>query len=71
MAFDLMSNHDTHLEVLPIRPTGVVNAHVEFSQNTDAGMLIFIGEFRNEIKVGLKTPARLWNHIITEGWSRY
>ena len=49
MAFDLMSNHDTHLEVLPIRPTGVVNAHVEFSQNTDAGMLIFIGEFRNEI----------------------
>ena len=37
------------LKVLPIRPTGVVNAHVEFSQNTDAGMLIFIGEFRNEI----------------------
>ena len=59
IAFDLTSNHDTHLAVLPTRPSGVVNMHVEFSANTAAGTMIFIGEFRNEIKVGLKTPARL------------
>ena len=59
IAFDLTSNHDTHLAVLPTRPSGVVNVQVEFSANTAAGTMIFIGEFRNEIKVGLKTPARL------------
>ena len=59
IAFHLTSNHDTHLAVLPTRPSGVVNMHVEFSANTAAGTMIFIGEFRNEIKVGLKTPARL------------
>ena len=59
VAFDLTSNHDTHLAVLPARASGVVNCEIDFSQNTAAGTIIFIGEFRNEIKVGLKKPARL------------
>ena len=59
VAFDLTANHDTHLAVLPARASGVVNCEIDFSQNTPVGSLIFIGEFRNEIKVGLKKPARL------------
>ena len=58
VAFDLTANHDTHLAVLPARASGVVNCEIDFSQNTAAGSIIFIGEFRNEIKVGLKNlPA--------------
>ena len=59
IGFDLTANHDTHLAVLPARASGVVNCEIDFSQNTAAGSIIFIGEFRNEIKVGLKKPARL------------
>ena len=59
VAFDLTSNQDTHLAVLLSRTSGTVNCEVDFSQNTDAGTLIFIGEFRNEIKAGIKKPARL------------
>ena len=63
VAFDLTSNQDTHLAVLPSRSSGVVNCEIDFSQNTDAGTLIFIGEFRNEIKAGIKKPARLLYNI--------
>ena len=59
IAFDLTANHDTHLAVLPARASGVVNCEIDFTQNTAAGSIIFIGEFRNEIKVGIKKPARL------------
>ena len=59
IAFDLTANRDTHLAVLPARASGVVNCEIDFTQNTAAGSIIFIGEFRNEIKVGLKKPARL------------
>ena len=59
LAFDLSINEDTHLAVLPSRSSGVLNYTINFSQNTAAGTIICIGEFRNEIKVGLKKPARL------------
>lgn len=56
---DLTSNQDSHLKVLPLRPAGVVNCNLKFSAGTTAGFLTFVGEFRNELKIGLKTPARL------------
>ena len=54
VAFDLT---DTHLAVLTAHASGVVNVEIGFSQNTGNGTFIFIGEFRNEIKVGIKKPA--------------
>ena len=57
IAFDLTANHDTHLAVLPTRASGVVN--IDFSQNTANVTIIFVSEFRNEIKVGIKKPERL------------
>ena len=59
LAFDLSINEDTHLAVLPARSSGVLNYTFNFTQNTDAGTIICVGEFRNEVKVGLRTPARL------------
>ena len=59
LAFDLSINEDTHLAVLPARSSGVLNYTINFTQNTDEGTLICVGEFRNEVKVGLRTPARL------------
>ena len=59
LAFDLSINEDTHLAVLPARSSGVLNYSVNFSANTHDGTFICVGEFRNEVKVGLKTPARL------------
>ena len=59
IAFDLTTNEDTHLAVLPSRSSGVVNFTIDFSVDTDPGTLICVGEFRNEIKVGVKKPARL------------
>ena len=56
---DLTSNQDSHLKVLPLRSSGVVNCNLKFSAGTTAGFLTFVGEFRNELKIGLKTPARL------------
>lgn len=63
VATDLTSCQDSHLTVLPLRPAGVVNCKIEFSANTAEGFLIFVGEFRNEIKIGLKTPARSLHHF--------
>ena len=57
IAFDLSTNEDTHLAVLPSRSSGVVNFTIDFSRNTADGTLICVGEFRNEIKVGIKKPA--------------
>ena len=59
IAFDLSTNEDTHLAVLPTRSSGVLNYSIDFLQNTAAGTMIRIAEFRNEIKVGIKKPARL------------
>ena len=59
IAFDLSTNEDTHLAVLPTRSSGVLNYSIDFSQNTTAGTMLCIGEFRNEIKVGIKKPAQL------------
>ena len=59
IAFNLSTNEDTHLAVLPSRSSGVVNYSIDFSQNTAEGTIICVGKFRNEIKVGIKKPARL------------
>ena len=59
IAFNLSRNEDTHLAVLPSRSSGVANYSIDFSANTHDGTLICVGEFRNEIKVGIKKPARL------------
>ena len=56
IAFDLSTNEDTHFAVLPSRSSGVVNYSIDFSQNTAEGTIICAGEFRNEIKVGIKKP---------------
>ena len=59
IAFDLSTNEDTHLAVLPSRSSGMVNVTIDFSRNTVDGTVICVGEFRNEIKIGIKKPARL------------
>ena len=59
IGFDLSTNEDTHLAVLPSRSSGVLNYSIDFSQNTPDGTMICVGEFCNKIKVGIKKPARL------------
>jgi hypothetical protein len=59
IATDLTENKDSFNEVLPNSTSGVVSIDMQLAQQLGAAnQIIFIGEFRNQLKVGYKTPPR-------------
>jgi hypothetical protein len=55
---DLSVNKDSFNEVMPNSTSGIVSVDMQLDAVGDASQIIFIGEFRNQIKIGFKTPAR-------------
>ena len=59
LATDLSENKDSFNEVLPNSTSGVVSVDMTLTAGLPkANQIIFVGEFRNQLKVGYKTPAR-------------
>ncbi len=59
LATDLSENKDSFNEVLPNSTSGVVSVDMTLTAGVaEANQIIFVGEFRNQLKVGHKTPAR-------------
>ena len=55
---DLSENKDSFNEVIPNSTSGIVSADMMVTATTAPAQVIFIGEFRNQLKIGFKTPAR-------------
>jgi hypothetical protein len=60
IAIDLTSNKDSHNQVLPNSTAGVVSVDIKYNQALVAAQqLVYIGEFRNQLAIGYKTPVRM------------
>ncbi len=55
---DLSVNKDSFNEVMPNSTSGIVSVDMQMTATGGASQIVFIGEFRNQIKIGFKTPAR-------------
>jgi hypothetical protein len=55
---DLSVNKDSFNEVMPNSTSGIVSVDMQLGTIGAASQIVFIGEFRNQIKIGFKTPAR-------------
>ena len=55
---DLSVNKGSFNEVMPNSTSGIVSVEMQLTATAAPAQIIFIGEFRNQIKIGFKTPAR-------------